>query len=276
MYILLLFTFIQSSIITLFYLIGVLRLLNDAKCCSLNYNSKNIPKIAGVVFIPVVLSSIGIIISTTMIGNYEYIKYMFTICAMGFIGLFDDLLGENAIKGFRNHFRCFLDGKITTGFVKAFFGGIIALIVTVSSYTGFYEAITNFFIIVLFTNTLNLFDLRPGRCAKFFILFAIPIVIIGFRELEVIIPLVIVVSSTIVYMIYDLSEKCMLGDTGSNILGITLGYYSTLVLNIKVKVIILFILVILNIISEKKSFTDIISRSKFLSFFDNLGRSNNP
>jgi UDP-N-acetylmuramyl pentapeptide phosphotransferase/UDP-N-acetylglucosamine-1-phosphate transferase len=64
----------------------------------------------------------------------------------------------------------------------------------------------------------------------------------------------------------------MLGDTGANILGITLGYYSSLFLNFNSRLMLLVLLVFLNLISERISITELIDNNKVLSYLDSLGR----
>ncbi len=126
----------------------------------------------------------------------------------------------------------------------------------------------------LFTNTLNLLDLRPGRCAKAFLLLGILIFISNIISIISIFPLGITLTIVIVYISYDLKELCILGDTGSNILGITLGFYSALCYYASIKLIIIFALLIINIAAEKISITAIISKNRLLNYLDNLGRSN--
>jgi hypothetical protein len=67
----------------------------------------------------------------------------------------------------------------------------------------------------------------------------------------------------------------MLGDTGANILGITLGYYSSLLLGINAKLMLLFLLLIMNIMSERLSITELINRNRVLSYLDSIGRGQN-
>ncbi|MGI6554063.1 MAG: hypothetical protein ACOX2P_01370 [Bacillota bacterium] len=65
----------------------------------------------------------------------------------------------------------------------------------------------------------------------------------------------------------------MLGDTGSNVMGIILGIVSVLLLPILVKSIILGMLVLLHIYTEKYSLTETIQKITFLRRIDEWGTS---
>jgi UDP-GlcNAc:undecaprenyl-phosphate/decaprenyl-phosphate GlcNAc-1-phosphate transferase len=119
---------------------------------------------------------------------------------------------------------------------------------------------------------LNLFDLRPGRAVKVFLAASSILLAVSIGRLIEAMPIIILNLTAWLYIRYDLKEVCMLGDTGANILGITLGYYSTLMLGFNAKLVILVLLVVLNAISEKLSITEIISNSRLLSYLDNMGR----
>jgi len=63
----------------------------------------------------------------------------------------------------------------------------------------------------------------------------------------------------------------MLGDVGSNILGIALGI-AFVTNSFSTRVIVLVLLIIFHIFTEKYSLTKIIENNKFLKYFDQIGR----
>jgi len=126
-------------------------------------------------------------------------------------------------------------------------------------------------VIALFTNLVNLFDLRPGRASKIFIIFSILLILFqvvkGYNY--------IIYSSLGLILIYiplDLKAKGMLGDVGSNALGITLGIFCVITQGYIAKIIYLVILVLFHVLAEIYSFTRIIENNRLLKFIDNLGR----
>lgn len=253
----------------------IIRMLYNADngiCTSQNYKGKAIPVIGGIVFIPVQLVAILQLMLQRSEHSYSYLSYMLLLLSMGFAGVIDDLTGDRKIKGLINHIRSTLKNNMTTGFLKALIGFTAACIISLRTAGSFVELITNVLLITLYANTINLLDMRPGRAVKVFLTMAIILLFSTEGRLAEALPLITLVLTAIIYISYDLREICMLGDTGANILGITLGYYSSLLLNYDNKLMLLLILIFLNIISEKLSITKIINRSRILSFLDSLGR----
>jgi Glycosyl transferase family 4. len=82
----------------------------------------------------------------------------------------------------------------------------------------------------------------------------------------------IVLGSVLAFLPLDLKGKIMLGDTGSNILGLTLGISSILLFDFNVRLIIMIFLILVHIVTEKYSLTKIIEGNRFLNFLDMIGR----
>jgi UDP-N-acetylmuramyl pentapeptide phosphotransferase/UDP-N-acetylglucosamine-1-phosphate transferase len=74
------------------------------------------------------------------------------------------------------------------------------------------------------------------------------------------------------YLPWDLRRKAMMGDTGSNTLGAALGWQAARGLPLIPKAVLTALLIGLNLLSEKVSFSTLIERSRFLHFLDQLGR----
>ena len=79
-------------------------------------------------------------------------------------------------------------------------------------------------------------------------------------------------SGVIAYFNQDLKAKAMMGDTGSNVLGISIGILFVMGYPLKVRLIWLAFLIFIHILTEKYSLTKIIENNKFLNFIDKLGR----
>lgn len=241
-------------------------------CTSVNYRGRSIPAIGGIVFIPILMVAILLILLTGPENNFSYVSYLTLVLSMGFAGVIDDLIGDKRTKGLINHIKSAFKGTMTTGFVKALTGLLVSCIVSLGTTSSFEELILNVLIISLYANTINLFDLRPGRAVKVFLSMSIMLLIAAIGRLAEAVPFIILNMSALFYISYDLKEICMLGDTGANILGATLGYYSSLFMNFNGKLILLVFLVFLNIISERLSITALIKSNRVLSYLDSLGR----
>lgn len=192
------------------------------------------------------------------------------ISVMSLAGIVDDLLGDGDTKGLKGHFSCLFGGKLTTGGFKALVGGMTAVMVSVPISARFLEGFLNCIIVMLFTNLINLLDLRPGRAIKtFFLAWGVTFLMPAFREhWYVLYPLA---GGLAAYLPYEMGRKGMLGDAGSNGVGAALGIYYCLGTGLVQKALIVTVLVLLHIAAEKFSFTKFINRNRILRYIDGVG-----
>ena len=250
-----------------------------------NYKNEMIPVGMGIVFLPMIIIN-SIILGFVTLNNIWFVSssnynlnivwllclalYIFSIMAMFFAGALDDLIGNRNVSGLKGHFKSLFKGELTTGGFKALFGGFVGLVVSVCISSSIVDIIVNTLIIALSTNLMNLFDLRPGRAIKAYLVIMIPIYITltGYTK---VFPLLIL-PNVLAYFNTDLKARGMMGDTGSNVLGISIGVLMALGYGIKVRVAWLVFLVLMHLITEKFSLTKIIEKNKVLKFIDDLGR----
>ena len=237
-----------------------------------NYKGDNIPVSMGIVFLPmIIINSTILSFATHEYQNLLYLfMYIFGIISMFFAGILDDILGNRDVSGLKGHFKSLLNGTLTTGGFKALFGGFIGIVISIGVSKNIFDVIINTLIIALSTNLMNLLDLRPGRAIKVYILIMLGIFItlIGYIKL---LPLLIL-PNVLAYFNYDLKAKAMMGDTGSNVLGISIGILFVMGYSLKVRIAWLLFLVFIHILTEKYSLTKIIENNKILNYIDKLGR----
>lgn len=237
-----------------------------------NYKNDMIPVSMGLVFLPMIVIN-GIILALFTIEYKDLLylfMYMFGLIAMCLVGILDDIIGNRDVSGLKGHFKSLFKGSLTTGGFKALFGGFVGLIISISISKNIVDIGINTLIIALSTNLMNLLDLRPGRAIKVYLLLSIVIflTIIGYPKGL----LLLIVPSVIVYFSHDLKARAMMGDTGSNVLGISLGILVAMGYNLNVRIGWLLFLIFIHILTEKYSLTKIIEKNKFLNFIDKLGR----
>lgn len=249
----------------------IYELLINNNCTALNYRKQLIPIGMGLVFI---LVQSFVILIFTLYKNYSdtfIFSYIISILIIGLIGIIDDLIGEKEVKGFKGHISSLFKLKLTTGGLKLIIGGAAALVVSLAISINLLELIVNILVIGLFTNLINLFDLRPGRASKVFIILSILLIISaklkGYNYI-----MTSLMGIILVYVPYDLKAKSMMGDAGSNVLGMTLGVFCAGTQSISVKILYLILLVTIHVISEFHSLTEIIDNNKVLCYIDKLGR----
>ena len=250
-----------------------------------NYKNEMIPVGMGIVFLPMIIIN-SIILGFVTLNNIWFVSssnynlnivwllclalYIFSMMAMFFAGALDDLIGNRNVSGLKGHFKSLFKGELTTGGFKALFGGFVGLVVSVCISSSIVDIIVNTLIIALSTNLMNLFDLRPGRAIKAYLVIMIPIYITltGYTK---VFPLLIL-PNVLAYFNTDLKARGMMGDTGSNVLGISIGVLMALGYGIKVRLAWLVFLILMHLITEKFSLTKIIENDRVLKFIDNLGR----
>jgi len=264
-----------TLIIARYLIHNIIKMLCRAEsriCITSNYKGKRIPAIGGIVFVPIQLAAVFQLLLQRPEHSYGYLSYMFLMLSMGFAGVIDDLAGDKRIKGLINHVRSTLKSNMTTGFLKALIGFLAACTISFRTAGSLVELAADVLVITLSANAINLFDMRPGRAVKVFLAISIMILFSSAGRPAEALPLIILVMTVLIYMSYDLREICMLGDTGANILGISLGYYSTLFLSFSGKLMLLVLLILLNIAAERLSISALINNSRILSYLDSLGR----
>jgi UDP-N-acetylmuramyl pentapeptide phosphotransferase/UDP-N-acetylglucosamine-1-phosphate transferase len=225
----------------------------------------------GLIFVPAIVFIIFIYVIFWGSGSMNQLLILLVgALAMGLAGLLDDLLGNRSVSGLKGHLKAMLQGKLTTGGFKAAFGGVIALFISILQGYNPLNIFINTLLVALFTNFINLLDLRPGRAIKGFSIGALFILFFTFSPVHHLF-LVALLGSVLAYFPYDLKAKSMMGDTGSNILGICLGITS-IYSGFAMRVAFLCFLIAIHLYAEKYSLTTTIEKNKLLRYIDSLGR----
>jgi UDP-N-acetylmuramyl pentapeptide phosphotransferase/UDP-N-acetylglucosamine-1-phosphate transferase len=186
------------------------------------------------------------------------------------LGLIDDVMSGES-RGWRGHAAAALSGGFSSGVLKA--AGTLGLALLVaSSLPGsdgdFFMATA---VLVLATNAFNLLDLRPGRSVKAFLLLGLGLTIatqIG----EPAAALGIFIGPLLVAGFFDLREKAMLGDCGSNVVGAMAGVWIVLTLDSTELFIAFVILALVNLYGEFSSLSKVIEKVPIIRHLDSFGR----
>jgi len=190
----------------------------------------------------------------------------------GLLGLLDDLGGDASSKGFAGHLRALGRRRLTTGAVKLFGGGAIAVLVaSAGSDERPGRLLADAALIALAANLANLLDRAPGRVAKVALLCAVPVALAAGVD-DRLAGHAVVLGATAALLWPDLRERLMLGDTGANVLGATLGLAVVLTTAASTRTVVLVAVLLLNLASERVSFSRVIDRTPPLRALDRLGR----
>lgn len=236
-----------------------------------NYKGENIPIGMGIVFLPMtIINSILLLFFTSTNQIHIYIL-LFGIMSMFFAGIIDDTIGNRDVSGLGGHFRSLLNGNLTTGGFKALFGGFVGLLISVTISKNIVDIVVNTLIIALSTNFMNILDLRPGRAIKVYLLIMFSIFIKATSDFRNMV--VLIIPSVLSYFRIDLKAKAMMGDAGSNVLGISLGIFFVMGFTLKTRLLWLLFLIFIHGVTEKYSLTKIIENNKVLNYIDKIGRN---
>ena len=240
-----------------------------------NYRGRSLPVPLGLVIVPAALIAL---IPVTLLARLTDLDVypdnlgfaVVFVPGIALLGLIDDALA-GAGRGWRGHGQDLLDGALSTGLLKA--GGTLGLALLVASSLPGSDAdfLLATAVLVLATNAFNLLDLRPGRSVKAFVLLGIGLTL-STGNTEALAGLGIFIAPVLVAGWFDLRERAMLGDAGSNAIGGLAGLWIVLTLGTEGQVVALLILVAVNLFGEFRSISNVIEKVPGLRHLDSLGR----
>lgn len=197
------------------------------------------------------------------------------------LGFADDVFGSSAERGFRGHLGALRQGRLTTGGLKLLGVGLLAAVtvrptmVSGPRWKVLLEWLVEVLAIALTANLVNLLDLRPGRALKFYG-FAATVCAVSFAfwgqwvfSIELACALL---GPVIAVWGFDLGERGMLGDAGANAMGALLGWVVAIVLPVRLLALYVVVVLALNLLSERISFSRAIEGNPVLSWIDGIGR----
>lgn len=276
--------FVHLSVLLISYLLASLALpylismIARGGMLKVNWQGRVIPAISGIVF-PLVLSFTMLPYLWTR-EKGGVLVFVLAIQGAAVVGLLDDVLGKNTPRGLSQHLRYFLfEKKLSTGLVKAIVVSLLALwVVTLfdlsprqfgeSSPLFLGELFLNWLLLVLTVNFVNLLDLRPGRALKgtaFLLLWPALMQAPGQGLL------VSTLGIMLAYAPYDLPGKVMLGDTGSNVLGMIAGLL-LLGTSFWSRMVFLVFFLFIHVVAERSSLSVWIDQTPALRKIDHWGR----
>jgi UDP-N-acetylmuramyl pentapeptide phosphotransferase/UDP-N-acetylglucosamine-1-phosphate transferase len=194
------------------------------------------------------------------------------VLGFGLLGFVDDVLAAGADRGFAGHLRAAAHGRLTTGGLKLFGGGVVGVVAALPIDGGErWRVLADAALIALAANVGNLFDRAPGRTLKVGTVAGIAILAAAPHRFLLAAP-VIAVAAFAALLRSDLRERLMLGDTGANAIGGVLGFALLAAVTFRTRMVILLGLVVLNAASELVSFSAVIDRVAPLRWVDRAGR----
>ena len=241
-----------------------------------NYERQLVPTGAGLfIFVLMVVYAVAVELTGAYAGWDGGAGLPVYTLAAGIVfaaGWMDDVAGERHIKGFRGHLGHLLRrGAISTGLIKlvAICGAAFGLALAHGG--AWHVILLRWLVVCMAANALNLLDLRPGRAIKAYAL--------GVVALSLAAPGVVVLmyslpplAAALLLLPRELRCRCMLGDSGANVLGFALGYTAALALPVWALALMALLLAAMHWTAERRSLSAIIERNRLLRAVDRLGR----
>ncbi len=238
-----------------------------------NYARRRVPAVLGTAMV------VGVVVSVPATASLAGDGYdlgrlgvggLLGFLALGAVGLLDDLLGGDA-RGFREHLGHLRHGRPTTGIVKLAAGVGAATVVALILGGGPVRVAAAAVLIAVAANVWNALDVVPGRALKLGILALLPLLLASWRE-----PYALLAAAglgaTTALLPFDLLERGMLGDAGSNPLGFLVGLGLALVLPTAGVVAAAAASLLLQVSAETVTISRLIEATPPLRWLDRLGR----
>jgi UDP-GlcNAc:undecaprenyl-phosphate/decaprenyl-phosphate GlcNAc-1-phosphate transferase len=243
-----------------------------------NHRGRELPTAAGLVIVlaPLPLIALWSAYDTIRDGyrpdlDRSWTTTVIVVVGFGLFGLLDDLLGDGGPRGFAGHVQAATRGELTTGLVKLVGGGLVAVAAAAPwAADRFSHLVVGSLVIALAANLGNLLDRAPGRIEKVSTL-AFVVLAAGTVGAESLAGPALVVGAGAAMLVPDLRERCMLGDTGANVLGAAVGLGVVASTGTAVNAAVAIVLLVLNVASEFVSFSAVIDRTRPLRWADRLG-----
>jgi hypothetical protein len=241
----------------------------------ININGKEVPAVLGDPVVVGSLVALGALTSIAALGWEDAdtgrvgVAATLIVAVMWIAGRIDDRRGDEVARGFRGHIKAALGGRITGGFIKIVAGGISGVVAGAVVAEGL-DVLLVGSVIALAANLFNLLDRAPGRAAKLWLVAMVPLFVLAPAEWAV--AVAGTVGAALAVLPADLAARGMLGDAGANPLGAVWGLGLALSVGTAGRAAAAAALLLLNLISERYSFSDVIDRTPPLRVFDRLGR----
>jgi UDP-GlcNAc:undecaprenyl-phosphate/decaprenyl-phosphate GlcNAc-1-phosphate transferase len=238
----------------------------------INHAGRKVPAVLGLAMVGgTVLGALAAALAggETGFGSVS-VAALVSAVGLALVGLVDDLVGGRE-RGFREHLGSSLRLRPTTGLLKLVAGVAAAVLVAILAGGGAPRVVTAAVLVAACTNLWNALDVVPGRSLKWGIVLLILCLprawLGGGGEVQG-----AALGAALAVLPFDLLERGMLGDAGSNPLGFLVGVAVAVVLPTPGLVVAAVLAMALQVTAETVTISRLIEAAPPLRWFDSLGR----
>ncbi|HEX6208383.1 MAG TPA: hypothetical protein VF058_08515 [Actinomycetota bacterium] len=190
------------------------------------------------------------------------------------VGVLDDLAGGGP-RGLGGHLRSLASGRPTTGILKLVTGIAAGVAAAVAAGGGPLRIVAGAVVVATAVNVLNALDVVPGRSLKWGViaLAACQPAAWGTRVGSLV---AAALGAAVASLPFDLGERAMLGDGGSNPLGFLVGVALLVVLPTPGLLVAAVALLALQVAAETVTISRLIEVAPPLRWLDGLGQRRRP
>jgi UDP-GlcNAc:undecaprenyl-phosphate/decaprenyl-phosphate GlcNAc-1-phosphate transferase len=237
-----------------------------------NHAGRKVPAVLGLAMVGgTVLGALAVALAGGEPGlGSVSVAALVSAVGLALVGLVDDLIGGRE-RGFRGHLGSAVRLRPTTGLLKLTAGVAAAVVVAVLAAGGPLRVVTTAVLVAACTNLWNALDVVPGRSLKWgivLLILSLPRAWLGGGgEVQG-----AALGAALAVLPFDLLERGMLGDAGSNPLGFLVGVALAAVLPTPGLVVAAVVAVALQVAAETVTISRLIEATPPLRWFDALGR----
>jgi len=267
---------ILSFLLAGFMTPAALRSLREEGHVRENYRGRSLPFPAGWLILAAAAVALVVLAPLRELANADDVLQpevglaIVYVVGVGLLGLVDDVFSGQS-RGWRGHGRAVMSGSFATGALKAVGSLGLALYVMTGRDFSTGEYLVAVGLLVLTTNLFNLLDLRPGRSVKVFVLLGLGLTV-GAWDLHPLWALGLFAGGVLALGVYDVRERAMLGDTGSNVIGAVAGLWLVLALGTTGQIVALAVVLAITVYGEFRSLSAFIERTPGFRQLDSFGR----
>lgn len=262
-----------------FGIVAAILLLRSPANTAKNYRGNEVPVVLGVAAAAALFGAVLVVFSlvlwTHRSGRPEGIRreaiFIVLGCLVVFLGgLYDDRV-PGGTRGLVGHFRELLRGNVTSGIVKLLAAVAAAALVAWAYRPSLVAAILGIAVMAGAADLWNLLDVRPGRSLKFFIPLCFVLLLLSAGSQYALVASAALGVAAAVFP-FDLTERAMLGDAGSNLFGFVVGVGLFQGLPLWGLALTFLAVLALHWASETVTLSRIIESTPPLRWYDRLGR----
>jgi UDP-GlcNAc:undecaprenyl-phosphate GlcNAc-1-phosphate transferase len=192
------------------------------------------------------------------------------VLVVGAAGLADDLSGGGP-RGLRGHLASLMSGRPTTGILKLAVGVGAGVLLAVLLGGGPLLIAAGAILIASSANIWNALDVVPGRALKWAVVPLGAALLIGWTDSSALLAGA-ALGAAVGVLPFDLLERGMLGDAGSNPLGLLVGFVLAAVLPEAGVVLAALAALLLQVAAETVTISRLVEATPPLRWLDRLGR----